>query len=130
MIDVRPSLAAALALGLVGCSSATTPNTPADATSALGADREQFDLGPGFSDAATGFPDALTNATDSGVGFDDAAEMVADAGDGICPPRGPFGVQMGQLLPDPPMVDCDGNPFSLHSFCERKAAWQFHLAGW
>lgn len=55
-----------------------------------------------------------------------------DGGPGVdgCPPAGPFGVEEGDLLPDPRLVDCDGNPYSLQGLCGKKAAWQFHLAGW
>ena len=55
-----------------------------------------------------------------------------DGGPGVdgCPPEGPYGVEEGDLLPAPALVDCDGNPYSLHSLCGKKAAWQFHMAGW
>lgn len=128
IVGVRCSVAAVLALG--ACADGSPAGT--DAAAALGADREAFDLGPGFADAMSSFADATSGVPDSGAGSADAEPMMlADAGgSGLCPPGGPFGVRRGDVLPDPPLVDCDGNPFSLHSLCEKKAAWQFHFAGW
>jgi hypothetical protein len=71
---------------------------------------------------------AESNTSDVGpvdVGFYDGGPGV----DG-CPPSAPFGVMEGAVLPDPALVDCDGNPVSLHGTCGKQASWQFHFAGW
>lgn len=60
----------------------------------------------------------------------DAMAMQFDAAVGMCPPAGATGVQVGDLIPSPSLVDCDGRPFDLHSLCGKVAAHQFHFAGW
>jgi len=76
---------------------------------------------------------AQDNAPNAGA--DASLELDAgpgvDAGTlGICPPRGTFGVQEGDVLPSPALVDCEGRPFDLHTLCGKTAAYQFHFAGW
>ena len=78
---------------------------------------------------------AIATSPDAAVGADALMELDAgpgvDAGEpGMCPPRGPFGVQQGDVLPSPALVDCDGRPFDLHALCGKTAAYQFHFAGW
>jgi len=50
--------------------------------------------------------------------------------DGLCPPKAPFGIAEGDRISNPRLTDCSGTPYSLHALCEKKAAYQFHLAGW
>lgn len=78
--------------------------------------------------------------TDAGFFADAAAEDAgADAGLGgeadaglaaLCPPGGPFGTAVGAIAPDLELSDCDGNRYSVHALCEKKAAWLFAFAGW
>lgn len=108
---------------LAGASTACTQTDRPDAAIAM-------DLG--FFDASVapdlGFADAEA-AADRGFAAD-VTEFDSGPGVSNCPPMGPFGVNRGDVLPDPALVDCDGNPYSLHGLCGKKAAWQFHLAGW
>ncbi|HRE89591.1 MAG TPA: redoxin family protein [Myxococcota bacterium] len=46
-----------------------------------------------------------------------------------CPPSGPTGTTLGQVLADTTLVACDGTPVSLHSFCGRPL-YINTFAGW
>ena len=47
-----------------------------------------------------------------------------------CPPTGPFGTEVGDVLADATAFDCDGNPVTLHSLCEREVSWVITYADW
>ncbi|MCA9610062.1 MAG: redoxin domain-containing protein [Myxococcales bacterium] len=89
---------------------------------------------PPPEDAATGI-DAGTGLLDGGfdAGGLDAGLTATDAGSpapAICPPVGPFGNAVGDVAPDLVLMDCDGNPHSLHELCEDRAVWLFEYADW
>lgn len=70
-------------------------------------------------------------AADNGLGPGD----LADAGPGglglSCPPDADeFGVELGQVVPDVELVDCDGTPASLQDLCAHKAAYFFVYTDW
>ncbi len=47
-----------------------------------------------------------------------------------CPPTGPFGQEEGDTLADLTLTDCDGNPYTVHGLCAKKASYMFTYAGW
>ncbi len=47
-----------------------------------------------------------------------------------CPPSGPFGTTVGEVAADATAYDCDGNPVTLHSLCDRDVSWVFVYADW
>lgn len=47
-----------------------------------------------------------------------------------CPPAGPFGTRVGDTAPDFTLMDCDGNPHTLHGLCDAEVVWLFELADW
>ncbi len=47
-----------------------------------------------------------------------------------CPPTGPFGTEVGDVLANATAFDCDGNPVTLHSLCEREVSWVITYADW
>lgn len=47
-----------------------------------------------------------------------------------CPPHAPFGTEVGDTLPNVELVDCDGDPYSLHDLCPREVGYVFELSGW
>ena len=126
-------IAAGLLIGLLtACGS--EPRTSADAGS--GFDGSGLDAGIA-TDAA--IPADLGALTDLGVRLDAGRDAgVADAGStvdagamsSLCPPAGPFGSAVGDVSPDITLLDCDGNPHSLHSLCERDVVWLFEFADW
>lgn len=48
----------------------------------------------------------------------------------VCPPRGPFGTDIGDRTVDATFFDCDGRPHTLHELCAREAVWIYELAEW
>lgn len=69
-----------------------------------------------------------------GTGADLGPGEVADVGprgnSELCPPTGAQGLELGQVIPDVALRDCDGNDTSLHALCARKAAYFFVYADW
>ena len=123
-LEPRLTLATLVSFGLIACSSEV------DGPDARGGVDAVVDL-----DASVGTDVAIATNPDAAVGADALIELDAgpgvDAGEiGMCPPRGPFGVQQGDVLPSPALVDCEGRPFDLHTLCGKTAAYQFHFAGW
>ena len=81
---------------------------------------------PDAASADTGLhPDAAV--ADTGLHPD--ASSGRDAG-ASCPPAGPYGVNVGDFIPDIALPDCDGNMHRLHDLCLTRAAWMFIFAGW
>lgn len=78
------------------------------------------------------FDSGTTQAIDSGMMPAADAGFAADAMamNSLCPPSGPFGAFETNIAPDITLQDCDGNIFSLHDLCQKRAAWMFTLAGW
>jgi hypothetical protein len=96
--------------------------TPRDAGRVVQAPRDA-----GETSDRDGGPNASPDA-----GFVDAGH-VRDGGPPtpmLCPPMGSTGLAVGNVIPDVQLRDCDGNPVSLHSMCERRASHLFVLAGW
>ena len=48
----------------------------------------------------------------------------------VCPPPGPYGTNLGAVVPDVALPDCDGNMHTLHDLCAKKAAWLWEFAPW
>ncbi len=49
----------------------------------------------------------------------------------LCPPTDPLGVATGYKITDLDLLDCDGNPITLHEeLCGHQAAYMNLLAGW
>ena len=47
-----------------------------------------------------------------------------------CPPPGPYGTGIGDTVADLTLTDCDGNEYSLHELCAKKASYIYLYAGW
>lgn len=121
-LEPRLTLATLVSFGLVACSGeANTPDARGGVDAVVGPDAAGLD--------ATAGADALIEL-DAGPGVEDASAGVDAEVLGMCPPRGPFGIREGDVLPSPALVDCDGRPFDLHTLCGKTAAYQFHFAGW
>ncbi len=97
----------------------------------------------GVVDATAG--DTGASADTQLVGVQDAgADTLVDAGDvtndttaaadtsqlALCPPAGPFGTDVDDVLADLTLTDCDGNPYPIHALCGRPAAVLTTYAGW
>lgn len=55
----------------------------------------------------------------------------AGAPGAMCPPTPTGSGQVaGDVAADLVLMDCDGNPHSLHDLCERDAVWLFEFADW
>lgn len=48
----------------------------------------------------------------------------------MCPPRGPFGPNVGDRIGNITLYDCAGTPVTLHSLCETDVVWLWQLAEW
>lgn len=74
---------------------------------------------------------AACGAADNTLGPNDVADA---GGDGLglsCPPdAAEFGLELGDVVPDVELVDCDGTPVSLHELCNHKAAYFFVYTDW
>jgi thiol-disulfide isomerase/thioredoxin len=71
-------------------------------------------------------PDAARIRRDAAI---DA--MSFDAGPRpACPPAPPYGHEVGDVLGDFVVYDCDGNPVRLHTLCETDVVWIWELAEW
>lgn len=91
-----------------------------DATAGADAAQARDGGASGPSDAARG-----SDGGHSDAGAADTGMMAA-----LCPPPGPFGLAIGDRVPDVELTDCDGNTRTLHDLCEERAAWMFIFAGW
>jgi hypothetical protein len=47
-----------------------------------------------------------------------------------CPPTGPFGTEMGDIMTDLSLYDCNMNKVSLHDLCGKPAALVNLFAAW
>lgn len=73
-----------------------------------------------------GAPDAFRIRRDASI---DA--VVPDAGPPpTCPPSGPFGSRVQDVLGNLTVYDCEGTPIELHSLCETDVVWIWELAEW
>lgn len=75
-------------------------------------------------DVAEGAPDALAGDTC------DDLDCQPTSGGAVCPPLAPFGVEVGDTMPDLVLKSCDDGDVSLHSLCEKEAVWLFGYADW
>lgn len=127
-----------LTLGLtsllaIGCrQNAEREGTPIDAD----AGAADPDAARGGSDGAAGggIDAGMAGADAGGADGTDAGEPAGpDSGrtsPGTCPPTGPFGTATGEVVPDVTLLDCEGNPHSLHELCAHDAAWVFEYTDW
>jgi hypothetical protein len=73
-----------------------------------------------------------SSASDGGEGSAEGGAS-GDGGTPVvegCPPKGPFGTTVGNVLPNVTLPDCDGVMHSLYDQCEKTATWVFEFAGW
>ena len=114
---------------------AGVPANPADGAAPVGSDDVMAALDSrapvaGMPDAAEGggSPGDAANAlpSDTGTTSPDASAVAG----GACPPAGPFGKAVGDVVPDVTLSDCDGNPVHLHDLCASDAAFIFSYSGW
>ena len=56
--------------------------------------------------------------------------MPPDISVSACPPTGPFGYEIGDMLTNIGYEDCDGNPVELHDLCGANAGLVFNFYGW
>ncbi|MCB9587231.1 MAG: redoxin family protein [Polyangiaceae bacterium] len=47
-----------------------------------------------------------------------------------CPPTGPYGSTVGDVVPDVTLYDCDGNAVSLHDLCDAPVSLVYTFAAW
>ena len=77
--------------------------------------------------------DAAVPGEDVGDGEMDAmveADTPPDMEGPTCPPEGPFGTEVGEVMPDVSLPDCDGQLHSVRELCSQDAAWLFVFAEW
>ncbi len=61
----------------------------------------------------------------------DVAEPGPNGFTGACPPTATeFGLELGDVVPDLELMDCDGSPVGLHELCAHKAAYFFIYNDW
>jgi thiol-disulfide isomerase/thioredoxin len=114
---------------------ADTPQSPDTATDAVAETTAPTDTADS-PDQSTPQPDLGAPVPDAGNTADTTAPADADP-DAIptdpdpvaCPPTGPTGTAIGDLLADTTLTACDGTPVSLHSFCGRPL-YINTFAGW
>lgn len=83
-------------------------------------------------------PPAGTSDAGSPIGSTDAGTDGVDAGSdagtpmigATCPPPGPYGTAVNDVAADFTLMDCDGEPRTLHELCDRQAVWLFEFADW
>lgn len=51
-------------------------------------------------------------------------------GGAVCPPAAPYGIEVGETMPDLVLKSCDDGEISLHTLCEKEAVWLFGYADW
>ena len=68
------------------------------------------------------------NNADNNVAVNNEGNNAA-VGGGMCA-SGAQGPNLGQIAPDITLMDCDGNPHSLHELCAYEVAWIFEFAAW
>lgn len=72
---------------------------------------------------------ACGSATD--VGPAPVADVGPRTGNETCPPNGDdVGLELGQVIPNVDLLECDGTPVELHDACPLKAAYFFVYADW
>jgi len=79
--------------------------------------------GDGDSDPGTHDAGPADAGFDAGPGIDEPMEPT-------CPPEGPYGTQVGDKAADVTLLDCEGEPHTLHDLCPFNAGWIFAYAGW
>jgi len=107
----------------------STPAPPVDAAEALDSDPDAEMQAPP--------PDAARDVPDDAPPPDAQPDQAPDQGplDVGAPrinpcPDAPIGRDVGQLIPEVTLLDCDGNPVSTRSLCEHDVGWIFEYAGW
>jgi peroxiredoxin len=70
----------------------------------------------------------VANNADNNVAENNEGNNAA-VGGGMCA-SGAQGPNLGQIAPDITLMDCDGNPHSLHELCAYEVAWIFEFAAW
>jgi len=71
-----------------------------------------------------------TIAADDTAAPPDTSEAADTNGRASCPPSGPFGTEVGDVLADLTLYDCDGNPHAIAELCGRPASLLTAFAGW
>ncbi|TNF35692.1 MAG: redoxin domain-containing protein [Deltaproteobacteria bacterium] len=67
---------------------------------------------------------------DDATPIDDTMVSVDTAVSTHCPPSGPFGTGVGDVLADLTLYDCDGSPHRIADLCGRPASILTTFAGW
>ena len=111
---LRACIYLCMPLAAVGCTETRAPDAIPDAG-------DVTDAGRPADDAATPTPDASAR---------DASAPDASGEPVSCPPTGPFGTSTGEIVPDVTLLDCEGNPHSLHDLCTHEVAWVFEYTDW
>jgi pyruvate/2-oxoglutarate dehydrogenase complex dihydrolipoamide acyltransferase (E2) component len=71
---------------------------------------------------------AASNNAGNNAATNNAGNNAAQGG-GMCA-SGEQGPNLGQIAPDITLMDCDGNPHSLHELCAYEVGWIFEFAAW
>lgn len=59
------------------------------------------------------------------------ADVGPRTGAETCPPAdADIGLDLGQIIPNVDLMECDGTPVEMHDLCPRKAAYFFVYADW
>jgi hypothetical protein len=77
-------------------------------------------------DSTADEPDAILPLPD----LTEEDTVVIDLSDGLCPPSGPFGFELGDIPEDITLTDCEGTPYNLHDLCAFDASLIFFYAEW
>ena len=81
-------------------------------------------------------PEDLANPLDLATAQDVTTEPDAGTGDDVtetsqaCPPTGTPGFEVGDILTEAAVRDCEGNPASLLELCGENAGMIYHFYGW
>ena len=134
-LPFRFAFSAALPLGvllaLLGCTEDPAPSADSDAAvidaALMDVSATSRDTEAPAADATLGQPDAA--GSDTSVHDSTTPPDGAVAGPG-CPPQGPFGTNVGSVVPNATVMDCDGNDVTLHSLCDGDAVWISMFADW
>ena len=125
-----PALAALLLL-VAACDGAGSGGSEADAM-APGLDTIEPDgetAAPGEDTLEPG-EDTIEPGADAIDPADDTREPPGDTHGVACPPPGPYGTELGDIVKDAVLVDCDGVEHTVHGLCDTKVTWIFSFSGW
>ncbi|MEZ4231145.1 MAG: redoxin domain-containing protein [Polyangiaceae bacterium] len=125
----RPGLMTAVrtclvGLALTGCGDG---GAPTKATGAGGSDQGGAASGGAGSTGGVGgdLGQGGARAGSGGVGGTGGSVSTPS-----CPPGGPYGDAVGDVVPDVTLYDCDGNATSLHDLCEAPVSVVYTFAAW